>query len=142
MHLACKLTENTLLQVIARVNSIKANKFSGCIVDYFELTTCLAEAVDVFSNADVQGVLKCLQDGIFKLQEANTRLKQRLKGVDLQDIDACIAALADECKRHRFKADFSTFAKKVEIVLPALFLSNLLYVISASIPLAIEFSLE
>ena len=45
------------------------------------------------------------------------RVKQHLKGVDLQDIDACIAALADELKRQQFEADFRTFAKQVEIVL-------------------------
>ena len=118
MYLDRKLTDHTLLQAIARVNRTKANKFSGYIVDYFGLTDYLAEALEVFSNTDVQGALKNLKDEIPKLQAAHTRVKQHLKGVDLQDIDSCIAALADELKRQQFEADFRTFAKQVEIVLP------------------------
>ncbi len=118
MYLDRKLTDHTLLQAIARVNRTKAGKFSGYIVDYFGLTDYLAEALEVFSNTDVQGALKNLKDEIPKLQAAHTRVKQHLKGVDLQDIDACIAALADELKRQQFEADFRTFAKQVEIVLP------------------------
>ena len=118
MYLDRKLTDHTLLQAIARVNRTKANKFSGYIVDYFGLTDYLAEALEVFSGTDVQGALKNLKDEIPKLQAAHTRVKQHLKGVALQDIDACIAALADELKRQQFEADFRTFAKQVEIVLP------------------------
>lgn len=118
MYLDRKLTDHTLLQAIARVNRTKANKFSGYIVDYFGLTDYLAEALQVFSSTDVQGALKDLKDEIPKLQAAHTRVKQHLKGHDLTDIDACIAALEDELKRQQFEADFRTFAKQVEIVLP------------------------
>lgn len=118
MYLDRKLTDHTLLQAIARVNRTKANKFSGYIVDYFGLTDYLAEALQVFSSSDVQGALKDLKDEIPKLQAAHTRVKQHLKGHDLQDIDDCITALADELKRQQFEADFRTFAKQVEIVLP------------------------
>jgi type I restriction enzyme R subunit len=118
MYLDRKLTDHTLLQAIARVNRTKANKFSGYIVDYFGLTDYLAEALQVFSSTDVQGALKDLKDEIPKLHTAHTRVKQHLKGQDLQDIDGCIAALADELKRQQFEADFRTFAKQVEIVLP------------------------
>lgn len=118
MYLDRKLTDHTLLQAIARVNRTKANKFSGYIVDYFGLTDYLAEALEVFSNTDVKGALKDLKDEIPKLQSAHTRVKQHLKGQDLQDIDSCIAALSDELKRQQFEADFRTFAKQVEIVLP------------------------
>jgi len=100
------------------VNRTKANKFSGYIVDYFGLTDYLADALKVFSSTDVQGALKDLKDEIPKLQAAHTRVKQHLKGLDLQDIDACIAALEDELKRQQFEADFRTFSKQVEIVLP------------------------
>ena len=118
MYLDRKLTDHTLLQAIARVNRTKANKFSGYIVDYFGLTDYLAEALKVFSSTDVEGALKNLKDEIPKLQSAHTRVKQHLKGLDLQDIDACIEAMEDELKRQQFEADFRTFAKQVEIVLP------------------------
>jgi len=118
MYLDRKLTDHTLLQAIARVNRTKANKFSGYIVDYFGLTDYLAEALQVFSSTDVQGALRNLKDEIPKLQAAHTRVKQHLKGLDLQGIDACIEAMEDELKRQQFEADFRTFSKQVEIVLP------------------------
>jgi type I restriction enzyme R subunit len=118
MYLDRKLTDHTLLQAIARVNRTKANKFSGYIVDYFGLTDYLADALKVFSSTDVQGALKNLKDEIPKLQAAHTRVKQHLKGLDLQDIDSCIEAMEDELKRQQFETDFRTFSKQVEIVLP------------------------
>ncbi|MCP9803099.1 type I restriction endonuclease subunit R [Cyanobium sp. T1G-Tous] len=118
MYLDRKLTDHTLLQAIARVNRTKANKFSGYIVDYFGLTDYLADALKVFSSTDVQGALRNLKDEIPKLQAAHTRVKQHLKGLDLQDIDACIEAMEDELKRQKFETEFRTFAKQVEIVLP------------------------
>jgi len=118
MYLDRKLTDHNLLQAIARVNRTKANKFSGYIVDYFGLTDYLADALKVFSSTDIKGALKDLKDEVPKLQSAHTRVKQHLKGQNLQDIDACIALLADELKRQQFEADFRTFSKQVEIVLP------------------------
>ena len=118
MYLDRKLTDHTLLQAIARVNRTAANKFSGYIVDYYGLTDYLADALKVFSSTDVKGALKNLKDEIPKLQAAHTRVKQHLKGLNLQDIDACVAALEDELKRQQFEADFRTFAKQMEIVLP------------------------
>lgn len=118
MYLDRKLTDHNLLQAIARVNRTKANKFSGYIVDYFGLTDYLADALKVFSSTDIKGALKDLKDEIPKLQAAHTRVKQHLKGQDLQDIDACIEAMEDELKRQQFEADFRTFSKQVEIVLP------------------------
>ncbi len=118
MYLDRKLTDHTLLQAIARVNRTKAQKFCGYIVDYFGLTDYLQEALKVFSSTDVKGALINLKDEIPKLQAAHTRVKQHLKGQNLQDIDACITALADELKRQHFEADFRTFAKQMEIVLP------------------------
>jgi len=118
MYLDRKPTDHTLLQAIARVNRTRAQKFSGYVVDYFGLTDHLAEALQVFSSTDVQGALQDLKDEIPKLQAAHTRVKQRLKGADLQDTDACVTLLAEELKRQQFEADFRTFAKQMEIVLP------------------------
>ena len=118
MYLDRKLTDHTLLQAIARVNRTKANKHCGYDVDYYGLTDHLADALQAFSSTDVQGALKGLKDEIPNLQAAHTRVKQHLKGLDLQDMEACIAALEDELKRQQFEIDFRSFAKKVDIVLP------------------------
>lgn len=118
MYLDRKLTDHTLLQAIARVNRTRARKPCGYVVDYFGLTDHLAEALQVFSSTDVQGALQDLKDEIPKLQAAHTRVKQHLKGVDLQDTDACVTLLGEELKRQRFEVDFRTFARQMEIVLP------------------------
>ncbi|WP_025782107.1 type I restriction endonuclease subunit R [Candidatus Synechococcus spongiarum] len=118
MYLDRKLTDHTLLQAIARVNRTRAEKFRGYVVDYFGLTDHLAEALQVFSATDVQGALQDLKDEIPKLQAAHTRVKRRLRGANLRDTEACVTLLADELKRQRFEADFRTFARQMEIVLP------------------------
>ncbi|MCY4174335.1 MAG: type I restriction endonuclease subunit R [Cyanobacteria bacterium MAG CAR3_bin_5] len=118
MYLDRKLTDHALLQAIARVNRTKAQKRCGYVVDYVGLTDYLAEALQVFSSTDVQGALQDLKDEIPKLQAAHTRVKRRFKGADLQDTEACVILLADELKRQQFEADFRTFARQMEIVLP------------------------
>lgn len=118
MYLDRKLTDHTLLQAIARVNRTAANKHCGYIVDYYGLTDYLADALKAFSSTDVQGALRSLKDEIPNLQAAHTRVNQHLRGIDPHNIEACIEQFADELKRQRFEADFRTFAKQVEIVLP------------------------
>jgi type I restriction enzyme R subunit len=118
MYLDRKLTDHTLLQAIARVNRTAANKHCGYIVDYYGLTDYLAEALKAFSASEVQGALRSLKDEIPKLQAAHTRVMQHLRAADLQNLESCIALLADELKRQQFEADFRSFAKQVEIVLP------------------------
>ena len=118
MYLDRKLTDHALLQAIARVNRTRAQKRCGYVVDYVGLTDYLAEALQVFSSTDVQGALQDLKDEIPKLQAAHTRVKRRFKGADLQDTEACVILLADELKRQQFEADFRTFARQMEIVLP------------------------
>jgi type I restriction enzyme, R subunit len=118
MYLDRKLTDHTLLQAIARVNRTKANKHVGYIVDYYGLTDYLAEALKDFSATDVQGALKSLKDEIPKLQAAHTRVKQHFRGLDLLDSERCALALRDELKRQQFEADFRSFVKQVDVVLP------------------------
>ena len=68
MYLDRKLSDHNLLQAIARVNRTNENKFSGYIVDYYELSDYLKEALEMFSSEDVEGALKDLKD-------ENTKLK-------------------------------------------------------------------
>lgn len=118
MYLDRKLTDHSLLQAIARVNRTMANKNCGYIVDYYGLTDYLAAALKDFSATDVQGALRSLKDEIPKLQAAHTRVKQHLRGQALSNVDGCIAALEDELKRQQFEADFRSFARQVDVVLP------------------------
>ncbi len=68
--------------------------------------------------AGQQGALRSLKDEIPNLQAAHTRVMQHLRGLDRHSIEACIERFADELKRQQLAADFRSFAKQVEIVLP------------------------
>jgi len=118
MYLDRKLTDHNLLQAIARVNRTNKNKFRGYIVDYFGLSNYLSEALDMFSSDDVQGALRNLKDEIPKLKSSHTRVMQHFKGLNLDDLDECIASLDDEIKRQQFQTDFRRFSKQMDIILP------------------------
>ncbi|WP_288841662.1 type I restriction endonuclease subunit R [uncultured Deefgea sp.] len=118
MYLDRKLKEHTLLQAIARVNRTASGKQRGFIVDYFGLSDYLTEALDMFSKEDVAGALQDLKDEIPKLKAMHTRVMGHFKGLDLNDLDACILRLKDEDKRSQFEIDFKKFAKQMDIIMP------------------------
>lgn len=118
MYLDRKLKEHSLLQAIARVNRTAGGKERGFIVDYFGLSDYLTEALDMFSKEDVAGALKDLTDEIPKLKAMHTRVMGHFKGVDIDDLDACILVLKDEDKRQHFEIDFKKFAKQMDIIMP------------------------
>ncbi len=118
MYLDRKLKEHTLLQAIARVNRPSSGKARGFIVDYFGLSDYLTEALDMFSKEDVAGALQDLKDEIPKLKAMHTRVLRHFKGMNLDDLDACILALKDEEKRQQFEIDFKKFAKQMDIIMP------------------------
>jgi type I restriction enzyme, R subunit len=118
MYLDRQLKDHNLLQAIARVNRTNKNKFRGYIVDYYGLSDYLAEALEMFSNDDIEGALKDLKDELPKLKNAHTRVMQHFTGLDLDDLDECILSLEDETKRQQFQIDFSKFAKQMDIIMP------------------------
>lgn len=118
MYLDRKLSDHNLLQAIARVNRTNKNKFRGYIVDYYGLSDYLTEALEMFSNDDIEGALKNLKDEIPKLRNAHTRVLKHFDGLDLNDLDACVLSLEDDLKRQTFQTDFQKFAKQMDIVLP------------------------
>lgn len=118
MYLDRKLQEHTLLQAIARVNRTYAGKSRGFIVDYYGLSDYLTEALEMFSSEDVAGALKNLKDEIPKLKAMHTRVMAHFKGVDKNDLEACILLLEDEDKRQQFEIDFKMFAKQMDIIMP------------------------
>ena len=118
MYLDRKLKEHALLKAIARVNRTASGKTRGFIVDYFGLSDYLTEALDMFSKEDVAGALQDLKDEIPKLKAMHTRVMAHFKGIDKNDLDACILALKDEDKRQRFEVDFKKFAQQMDIIMP------------------------
>ena len=118
MYLDQKLSDHSLLQAIARVNRTNRNKFKGYIVDYYGLSDYLTEALEMFSTDDVKGALIELKEEIPKLKNMHTRVLKHFRGMDLDDLDACIDALKAELKRQSFQADFRTFSRQLDIILP------------------------
>lgn len=118
MYLDRQLSDHNLLQAIARVNRTGRNKFRGYIVDYYGLSDYLTEALEMFSNDDVKGALRDLKDEIPKLKNTHTRLMKHFKGLDLEDIDACVLSLDNEVHRQTVQTDFQKFAKQMDIILP------------------------
>lgn len=118
MYLDTKLTDHRLLQAIARVNRTNKNKSRGYIVDYYGLSDYLTEALEMFSTEDVSGALIELKEEIPRLKNAHTRVLKHFKDLDLDDLDECIMSLKDEVRRQTFQADFRTFSKQMDIILP------------------------
>ena len=118
MYLDRKLTDHTLLQAIARVNRTRDGKFRGYIVDYYGLSDYLTEALEMFSTDDVAGALNDLKEEIPRLKACHTRVMEHFKGLDKDDMDACILSLEDEAHRQQFEIDFRKFSKQLDIVLP------------------------
>lgn len=118
MYLDRKLSDHNLLQAIARVNRTGKGKNRGFIVDYYGLSDYLTEALEMFSNDDVKGALRDLKDEIPKLKNTHTRLMNHFKGIDLEDVDACVLTLDDEVHRQTVQTDFQKFAEQMDIILP------------------------
>ena len=118
MYLDTRLVEHNLLQAIARVNRTGKNKFRGFIVDYYGLSDYLTEALDMFSTEDVSGALIELKEEIPRLKNAHTRVMKHFDGLDPKDIEACVISLENETRRQSFQADFHTFSKQMDIILP------------------------
>ncbi|MFW6029302.1 MAG: type I restriction endonuclease subunit R, partial [Halanaerobiales bacterium] len=118
MYLDKSLKEHNLLQAIARVNRVYEEKNYGLIVDYYGVFDYLKEALAIFNTQDVKNTVTHVRDEKPRL-EANYRAVMRyFQGVNTQKLDECIDAFADEDKRARFKKDFKTFAKSMDIVMP------------------------
>ncbi len=118
MYLDRKLTDHTLLQAIARVNRTYKGKSRGFIVDYYGLSDYLTEALEMFTQEDVVGAFRKLEDEIPHLQHAHTRVMKHFTDMDLTEIDDCTLTLKPEQKRQDFFTDFQLFSKQMDIVLP------------------------
>jgi len=100
------------------VNRTYKGKLAGFVVDYYGLSDHLTNALDQFSNEDVEGAYYTLKDEIPKLEAAHTRVAQLFADVVGNDVDDYVLALKDEDLRQQFELQFKRFAKQVDVVLP------------------------
>ncbi len=118
-----------LLQAIARVNRTAPNKHCGLVVDYYGVAQHLKEALDVYTDDDVEGTLISIKGELPKLRDRHQRVlavfHQTLKvsetfrvSPDIRDIDACVHLLRSEKIRAEFVVKLKQFLESLNIVMP------------------------
>lgn len=119
-----KLIEHNLLQTIARVNRTASWKNCWYLVDYYGVWNHLKEALEIFSDTDIQGALLDLSDEIPKLEERHRKVIQIfsdnwIKSFNTnEDIDLCIDLLEDLSMRAKFTVAYKLMARSIDIVSP------------------------
>lgn len=120
MYLDRPIREAELLQAIARVNRTGHGKQAGIVVDYYGVAKHLKEALSAYSDEDIEGALQSLQDEIPKLRDRHQRVLDLFKsrGLDIDDEEACVFALADERFRAELGVKLKMFLATLDVVLP------------------------
>lgn len=124
MYLDKKLVEHNLLQAIARVNRTYKGKTCGYIVDYFGVGNHLKEALEIFSQDDIQGALMNVNDELPKLKLHHQRIVQFWNRYGIHsrdsdtDIDECVDLLKDEELRAEYTVAYKMMTNSMDIILP------------------------
>lgn len=118
MYLDRSLKEHNLLQAIARVNRKYKDKQAGIIVDYFGVSKHLHQALEIFSDEDIEGALKPVSDILPYLDNAGREAVKYFRNVDRNDLEECIYVLKDKNIRDEFNAAFKEFARYYDILMP------------------------
>jgi type I restriction enzyme R subunit len=121
MYLDRPIREAELLQTIARVNRTGYGKQFGIVVDYFGLAHHLKQALNVYADEDIDGVLQSLKDEIPVLRDRHLRVVDlfRSRGIEnLTDFEACVEVLGNERLRAEFTVKLKQFLNTLDVVLP------------------------
>ena len=119
LYLDQGLKEHTLLQAIARVNRPYGEKKKhGLIVDYWGLSKNLQDALALYDDADVETVVKKMDDAQAQLDLRHKQVMSHFTGFNRQDTDAIIEMLEPDDIRTKFEFDFKQFAKYMDMLLP------------------------
>lgn len=121
MYLDRPIKEAELLQAIARVNRTGFGKRCGIVVDYYGVANHLREALAAYADEDIEGALSSIKDEVPVLRDRHLRVVDvlRRQGVEsLEDVEACITALAAEKVRAEFAVKLKAFLGSLDTVLP------------------------
>jgi len=139
MYIDKKLREHNLLQAIARVNRVSANKHRGFIVDYIGLANHLTSALSIYSEADAQDIQNGLKNVLSEmpiLEERHQRLLQHFVAAGVADIkafiegrlgspeadaaviQAAVGAMKDIKRRADFEVYLKKFLQSLNLILP------------------------
>ena len=139
MYIDKKLREHNLLQAIARVNRVVANKHRGFIVDYIGLANHLTFALSIYSEEDAQDIrdgLKNILSEIPILEERYQRLLQLFFAAGVSNIGAfvhgslgspeaevmvihaAVGTMKDIDRRANFEVYLKKFLQSLNLILP------------------------
>ena len=122
------LREHTLLQAIARVNRVYANKDFGLIVDYFGIFKKLNSALDLYSDVqsgmdafdpqDIQVAVSAVAEEKAALENAHKALWAIFEGISPTETSANVwqEHLREHEKRVAFYEKLSAFAKRLDFL--------------------------
>jgi type I restriction enzyme R subunit len=120
LYLDRAMRGHELLQAVARVNRTNPGKSRGLVVDYFGIAHHLKEALDAYSDADIQGALISLKDELPVLADRHQRAVAVFenRGLVVANIDACVDLLRDMRIRADFVVKLKRFLESMDIVMP------------------------
>jgi type I restriction enzyme R subunit len=120
MYLDRPIREAELLQAIARVNRTGAGKRCGIVVDYYGVAGHLRDALKAYAAEDIEGALQSLKDEIPALRDRHLRVMDLFasRSLNLNDVEDCVDALADEKLRAEFTVKLKHFLSSLDTVLP------------------------
>jgi type I restriction enzyme R subunit len=119
MYLDKSLREHNLLQAIARVNRTYEKKTYGMIIDYYGVSGFLKEALDVFKEKEVKGVMKPIDSELPKLQTRHRAALRFFEKVNQVNLEACIKVLEPEDVRTEFDLAFKRFSESMDLIMPS-----------------------
>lgn len=131
LYLTRNLRGHKLLQAIARVNRIYADKEFGYIIDYYGVIENLDDALLMYSSfedfdeEDLEGTLINIADEIKKLPQKHSELWDIFKTIaNKRDAEAYQLLLKDEAIRSQFYDKLAAFAKGLKLALSSIQFHN------------------
>lgn len=121
LYIDRKLWDHELLQAIARVNRTATKKKCGLVVDYIGLGHHLKEALDAYSQKDIEGALTDITEELPKLRDRHQRVLQIFKDAgikSIQEVDDCVEALRNIKTRAAFVIALRQFLESLDIIMP------------------------
>ncbi len=119
MYLDKPLREHTLLQAIARVNRVYAEKKNGLIVDYYGISQHLEDALEIFDEKDIENaMLPLLHTELPKLEQRHRIVMRFFDKVDKRDLEACLSVIEPLDERTEFDLSFKKFSESMNMIMP------------------------
>lgn len=131
LYLTRNLQGHKLLQAIARVNRLYADKEFGYIIDYYGVIENLGDALQIYSSfeefdkEDLAGTLTNINEEVNKLPQKHAEVWDIFKTVaNKRDAEAYQLILKDEAVRVIFYDKLASFAKCLKMALSSIQFHN------------------